>query len=416
MLGAEFHASRLAATEGGTVTLRCKFPRGDHSAMQWLTPRGYVAFLNGEKVLKDRRFQLVRHLRNTLIIRLSNITIADSGVYTCFYFSSPVQSQKVEVTVLAVPSQPVIEVTHIPGRARKDEYAIHCRTVGSWPCPRLTWLVDGSHTEVFGNKNNTIDSDGKRCAASSTLRINAYTHTSTAICVVRHRTLSSGNLTASFMFSVLSTVTESPITQREMTAQAFPHSTDAAASAPSSERRPTLSPDAPTGGAGEGASAGTVTLTAIAERNTLGSDIIVTSGHGTTEAVTLILLPEGNTISGTDEDTTTKDNKNISSDLDAFRRKSDSTLVLVLVSLMICVLLVIVHLFLMKLKKAHSMWKKENETSDQTLDSTKSKCNEDATGQAKNVCLVTTSQNVTGIQYNNQVSIDAEAPCQPPTV
>ncbi|XP_075045780.1 cytotoxic and regulatory T-cell molecule [Mixophyes fleayi] len=473
---AESRTSRLTVTQGETLTLRCVFPRGDCSAMQWLTPGGYVTFFNGEKVLKDRRYQLVQHLRNKLIIRLSNVTAADGGVYTCLYYSSPVQRKKVEVTVLAVPSQPVIEVLQVPG---KDKYVVNCSTSESWPCPRLTWLIDSGHTEVSGNKKVTIDSDGKRCTASSALRINAFSHLSTTRCIVRHRTLSPGNLTASYKFHVLSTVTESQITQQDgITEQDSPQytvyvfrlfwkhinnkkvfnvssvkylpsnvvmclyllvtvsaaeipernttlgaedpitgengTTEAATLPPLSEGHTTLEIDVPIT-RGDGTTE-TITLTPLSERNTtLGTDDPITRRNETTEAVTLPPSSEGYTTLGINIDTTSKNNHNLSSEFDDTRRKSHNTLVLLLVSLMICVLLVIVYLFLVKLKKAHSTWKKENEVSDQTLESTKSRSNnEDTSGQAKIAAQVTTNKSVAAIQYNNQVSVDAEAPCPPP--
>ncbi|CAI9596912.1 unnamed protein product, partial [Staurois parvus] len=82
--------------------------------MQWLTPGGYVTFFSSEKVLKDRRFQLIRSSRNRLIISISNITIDDEGVYTCLHYSMPVKAKEVDVTVWATPSQPVIDIAQIP--------------------------------------------------------------------------------------------------------------------------------------------------------------------------------------------------------------------------------------------------------------------------------------------------------------
>ncbi|XP_012371304.1 cytotoxic and regulatory T-cell molecule [Octodon degus] len=66
------------------------------------------------------------------------------------------------------------------------------------------------------------------------------------------------------------------------------------------------------------------------------------------------------------------------------RRKS-GILLLTLVSFLILILFVIVQLFIMKLRKAHVVWKKENEISENTLESYRSRSNnEETSSQEKN--------------------------------
>ncbi|NWT36343.1 CRTAM protein, partial [Chroicocephalus maculipennis] len=66
-------------------------------------------------------------------------------------------------------------------------------------------------------------------------------------------------------------------------------------------------------------------------------------------------------------------------------KKRESNLLLpILVAALIFVLLIIVLLFMRKLKKAHGVWKRENDVSEQTLESYKSKSNEDSPGHEKN--------------------------------
>ncbi|KAM6158659.1 cytotoxic and regulatory T-cell molecule [Rhynchocyon petersi] len=65
--------------------------------------------------------------------------------------------------------------------------------------------------------------------------------------------------------------------------------------------------------------------------------------------------------------------------------KKSGILLLTLVSFLIFVLFIIVQLFIMKLRKAHVIWKKENDISDHTLESYKSRSNnEEASAQEKN--------------------------------
>ncbi|KFQ38287.1 Cytotoxic and regulatory T-cell molecule, partial [Mesitornis unicolor] len=69
---------------------------------------------------------------------------------------------------------------------------------------------------------------------------------------------------------------------------------------------------------------------------------------------------------------------------EGIKKRKNNLLLPILVAALIFVLLIIVLLFMMKLKKAHGVWKRENDVSDQTLESYKSKSNEDSPGQEKN--------------------------------
>ncbi|XP_075136197.1 cytotoxic and regulatory T-cell molecule [Leptodactylus fuscus] len=383
---AESHTSRLYVEEGKNVTLRCVFPGGNGSDLQWLTPRGYTSYFNGEKVLKDIRHQLVESSRNRLIIRLSNMSRADEGLYTCLYYSSPVQTKRVQVSVLAPPSPPSIDVIRIPGKGLKEKILLTCTTSGGRPCPRLTWLIN-DHTELFGHHNRRLESDGK-CTAVSTLRVSAASHTSRVRCVVRHKILTRGNLTTSYSFHTLSMVTDSQINENTHHLQSAPDTTD---------------------------------VYPTSTINEMSSTAAETTGRDTTEGVddgwisaemsTFTVLSEENSSLVTDVTITGNSNNTTHRDVESSRRESYRTFILVLVSLMLCVLLVIVYLFLLKLRKAHYTWKKENETSEQTLESTRSRSNnEEMSSQNKNVIAATAApangnHKVTGIQYNNQVSM-----------
>ncbi|XP_040182065.1 cytotoxic and regulatory T-cell molecule isoform X1 [Rana temporaria] len=417
--------SRVSVEEGRTLILRCAFPGSNSSAMQWLTPRGYVTFFNSEKVLKDRRLQLIRSSRNRLVISISNITRDDEGVYTCLHYSMPVKAKEVNVTVRATPSQPIIEVVQISRKSSKDEIVLNCSTSGGRPCPRITWLV--GHTELSGNRKASFQGDDKKCTASSTLRINAFTHRSTVTCVVRHRSFSMGNSTATFNFSNLLTATEAGNTPIDQTTAHVPHSAEVTTSMISSEQSFTGGYGVTTTGGEEGNPTTDITSMTYPEwnttlenpmtgedkedrtnatgRETLPAGDITTQQNETTEAVTYSAFTDINTTWYIQLDNVTGISQSRTAEFEASRGKSNSTVILILVSLMICVLLVTVHLFLMKLKKAHEAWKKENENSDQTLESNKSKSNnEDAPGPVRNG-QGATNQNGSGIKYNSQVSM-----------
>ncbi|OPJ68120.1 cytotoxic and regulatory T-cell molecule [Patagioenas fasciata monilis] len=74
--------------------------------------------------------------------------------------------------------------------------------------------------------------------------------------------------------------------------------------------------------------------------------------------------------------------------------KENNLLLPILVAALIFALLIIVLLFMRKLKKAHGVWKRENDVSDQTVESYKSKSNEDSTGHEKNGHVVNQKSNM----------------------
>ncbi|XP_073513495.1 cytotoxic and regulatory T-cell molecule isoform X2 [Phyllobates terribilis] len=418
---AEPHTSHLSVEEGKSVTLRCAFPRCNGSDIQWVTPRGYTSYFNGEKVLKDRRHQLVRSSRTTLIIRVSNVTRADEGAYSCLCYSAPLQTRTVRLSVLAAPSPPSLEVVRIPGKEQKEKYLLTCSTSGGRPCPRLTWLIH-DHTEVPGHHNRRLWSDG-RCTAVSALRVTAAPHTSEVRCVVRHRTLTPGNLTASYRLHTSSTDTEA-----QMTDSSRHHPSDAVTWTPTTQESsahdvkmsgkkrvdgasvqgPSSPADTPgvnpTNASDETSSSGNATAAESTERNASG----VADDSVTAEVVTFTSFSEGFSLFITDLTPTRNTTDAVTHDVES-RRESHRNLVLVLVSLMLCFLLVVVHLFLLKLRKAHYSWKKENETSDQTLESTKSRSNNEETSSPSRNATAAAPENtkhkIPGIQYNNQVSL-----------
>ncbi|XP_005058901.1 PREDICTED: cytotoxic and regulatory T-cell molecule, partial [Ficedula albicollis] len=75
-------------------------------------------------------------------------------------------------------------------------------------------------------------------------------------------------------------------------------------------------------------------------------------------------------------------------------KKEKNLLLPILVAALIFVLLIIVLLFMVKLKKAHGVWKRENDVSEQTLESYKSRSNEDSPGHERNGQAVNPKSNM----------------------
>ncbi|KAE8592252.1 hypothetical protein XENTR_v10018703 [Xenopus tropicalis] len=408
-LTAEFHTTHVYVEEGKAATLKCVFPGDDEYPLQWLTSRGFVAFFNDQKVLKDRRYELVSHSKDELIIRLSNITMQDEGIYTCLHYSSPVQNKTVSITVLAIPSKPVVDLYNIHGKSSENHIILNCSTSGSKPPPEMTWLIDDS-MEVFGETKHRFEGNGKTCNTTSTLRIKAFKNSSTVKCILRHKALQDGNLTASFIFQNPPYTTEAEVPARNLITSQFPfHIRENESLSPFLNQNTSNASVETTSNFNETShntsiTVATTTSLQFTDGNTAKHK--KTGNYTTGDSASLSPFSEQNASNSYMETTISYNdatNQPFTSEFEVSARTSNIVLIWVAVTLMISFLMIIVHLFFLKLKKAHAEWKKENETSDQTLESTKSRSNnEDATNQQKNGHV---GKQGSIIQYNKEPSV-----------
>ncbi|KAM4646360.1 cytotoxic and regulatory T-cell molecule [Amazona ochrocephala] len=325
----------ITLKEGEDLNLRCTLSSDDGSARQWLNPHGFAIFLNTQQALRDQRYKLIHYSKDELSIQLSNVTVHDEGVYKCFYYGIPFKSRNKSVNVLAAPSNPVLEVS----RDTEGSIILSCYTQGCKPQSRITWLLDNG-IELPGDTKHKLEADGKKWTTTSMLTVLAYKPNSTASCIIHHQALREKKLMASFQFEDLARTVAK---------------TNPAPSTPEVDTR-------------------------VSENEqTTGTETAV-SGNVTEEEVTRTEtpLPSGNV---TVISTITSD-KDVKSE--GMEKKEKNLLLPILVAALIFVLLIIVLLFMRKLKKAHGVWKRENDVSDQTLESYKSKSNEDTPGHEKN--------------------------------
>ncbi|XP_029062865.1 cytotoxic and regulatory T-cell molecule-like [Monodon monoceros] len=87
-------------------------------------------------------------------------------------------------------------------------------------------------------------------------------------------------------------------------------------------------------------------------------------------------------------------------------RKKSGILLLSLVSFLIFILFIIVQLFIMKIRKAHVIWKKENEISEHTLESYRSRSNNEETSSQENNSQ--TSRSKSCMNYITQLYSEAK--------
>ncbi|XP_009993328.1 PREDICTED: cytotoxic and regulatory T-cell molecule [Chaetura pelagica] len=391
--------------EGEDLHLPCTLSSDSSSARQWLNPQGFAIFLNSQRGLRDRRYKLVQYSKDELTIQLSNVTVHDEGIYRCFYYSIPFKSKNKTVEVLAAPSNPVLEVS----QGRERTIILSCYTQGCKPQPQVSWLLDNG-IELPGDTKHKLEADGKKWSTTSTLTVLAYGPNSSASCIVRHRALGEENLMASFWFGDLSRIATKPnptptmpevdtrVSEKEQsTGSEQPTSPSAAAedsvgaSSTSTPTQQNLQPNVTSAWS-------EVTSDAEGNRELVGS----WSHHvpkGTEAAL------RGNTTEEElprTEPTSPSENVTVipaitcEKDLnsESFQKKENHLLLPILVTALIFVMLIIVLLFMRKLKKAHGVWKKENDVSEQTLESYKSKSNEDSPGHETNERVVNQKSNM----------------------
>ncbi|XP_034610522.1 cytotoxic and regulatory T-cell molecule [Trachemys scripta elegans] len=468
----EVHTESVTVEEGQDLSLQCDFT-GDHeSALEWSNPRGFVIFLKSHRGLKDQRYKLIHYSKNKLSISLSNVTVQDEGTYTCFYYDTPVKTKKVNVTVLAAPSKPQLEVSDIRTNGKEEKVVLSCFTQGSKPPPQITWLLNNG-LEVYGDIKHQFEHDGKKCNTSSSLVVHAYNRDSTASCVIRHETLRGERLTVSFQFENFTTTTgsapnvfeistrtsEQPQDYMESTEatlqsiiQTSPGSISLATSTqqevfssqttvgssqpnflttvpekPSSTSLPAIptqqrelpanitiwskvtltvneensSTEAPATSSESATQNANSTIepertlniteeTSVTDVPAISNEQSTQNSNIPTGSETTLNVTIAEETSGTEEpsisheETTLNCNATINLNSEGIRRKQTSVLLPVLVAVLIFVMLIIVLLFMRKLQKAHGVWKRENDTSEQTLESYKSRSNEDNQAPEKN--------------------------------
>ncbi|NXE70585.1 CRTAM protein, partial [Calcarius ornatus] len=291
--------------------------------LQWLNPRNFTIFLNAQQVLRDQRYKLLRYSKDELSIQLSNLTQQDEGIYRCLHYTRHVKTKSQKVEILAAPSHPVLEISQDEERGIK----LSCHTQGGRPQPQISWLLDNG-IELPGDTRHQLGADGKHWSTRSTLRILSSGRGVTASCVLQHPALGARGLLA-------------PVPLQEL-----PSPEDA--EVPSSSENPSASspPENPE-----------VSSPSASPKNPGRFPAHLTAPTSVTEQ-----NPESK----------------------GFLRKEKNLLLPILVAALILVLLIIVLLFMVKLKKAHRVWKRENDVSEQTLESYKSRSNEDSPGHEKN--------------------------------
>ncbi|XP_021498731.1 cytotoxic and regulatory T-cell molecule [Meriones unguiculatus] len=351
----------ITVEEGQTFTLNCVTSLTKNASLQWLAPSGFTIFLNQHPALKGSKYQLLHRSATQLSISVSNVTLQDEGVYKCLQYGSVVRAKQVRVTVLVTPFQPTVEAQVLRRQNGEKHVVLKCSTERSKPPPQITWLLGGD-VEISGELHPEFGLDGKTCTTtSSTLTVHSYGKNSTAHCIVQHSGLRGQKLVAPFRFDDL-------VADQETAS------------------------DAP-------------------EQSSLSS-------QGLQQPESTVSMMENSSLPETDKEE--KEHNSQDPDLNTeasalytgLTRRKSGILLLTLVSFLIFILFIIVQLFIMKLRKAHVIWKKESEISEHTLESYRSRSNNEETSSQENNSQ--TSQSKRCMNYITRLYSGAKAKhCKP---
>uniref|UniRef100_A0A8C2GAH7 Cell adhesion molecule 2a n=1 Tax=Cyprinus carpio TaxID=7962 RepID=A0A8C2GAH7_CYPCA len=161
----------MTVTEGGIANLTCRVEHNDNTSLQWSNPAQQTLFFGDKKALRDNRIELVRATSQELTISISEVTLADEGMYTCSLFTMPVKTAKAFLTVLGVPKKPEINGLTKP-LLEGDQITLTCVTSGSKPAADVRWFKN--EKEVKGAKE--VNASGKTFTVKSSLQLLVNRH------------------------------------------------------------------------------------------------------------------------------------------------------------------------------------------------------------------------------------------------
>uniref|UniRef100_A0A673YVP0 Cytotoxic and regulatory T-cell molecule-like n=1 Tax=Salmo trutta TaxID=8032 RepID=A0A673YVP0_SALTR len=337
----------LTVMEGETLTMKCRIRNAEGSHVEWKNPDGHVMFFNNQKALKDKRYKIINLSESVFSVSVSDVTFKDGGLYTCLHYIHKVPVVKwVNVTVLGKPK---LEITEHNGKT-----AIKCSAVGNGHPPKISWLFE-SGLEMYAQPQSQYLMDKNTYSSQDILHVQSYKRRVTLKCIVRHPALHNSSL-MNFV-----KIGQNPTEESHSTTRASHWLSTGLTEVPTT----TVSRWHSTQGSTE-----TPTTTALdwpnTERSPASTPDLQLSTHS--QRAHSVFKATGYTLA--------KDSSSGSFFNDTETQKGTGGSALLLIFLVTCLilgLLVIVSLFVIKLRRAHILWKKENEDSDQSVESNKSK-------------------------------------------
>ncbi|MCI4388293.1 hypothetical protein PGIGA_G00084000 [Pangasianodon gigas] len=344
--------------DGDTLTLSCPLKNTNMSdAVEWRNPEGLIMFFNRHKVLKDKRSEFVTLTSSEFSIRVTDITFKDGGVYRCIRYSSQVSVKRYKVIVIGAPKLEKDE--------EEDKTIVKCSASANVHPPKLSWLIDNG-LEIEAHPYYESDNGSKKFTSVSLLNTKVPKKRVTVKCLVRHSALHGSRL-ENFIHLGNQSQDTSTSSEYSSTTLGSTHTTVI----PTLFSRTSFTNSH---SKSETTNYSNTTVNEITEgTSSNGSTNVLsnTTANETTESI--FETTEGTPLNTSiDSSSNTTGNDSRHNDKRSSERGNSALLVLLVTCLIIC-LFVVLAFFLVRLRKAHIAWKKENEESDQSVESSKSK-------------------------------------------
>ncbi|KAJ8267109.1 hypothetical protein GJAV_G00138560 [Gymnothorax javanicus] len=364
----------LTVMEGQTLIMRCPISEANVTHLEWKNPVDLIIFFNSHKVLRDQRYRLVTFSRTDYTISLADVTFTDGGHYTCSQYADVFKAKRFKVTVLGFPR---LESTEHEGKT-----AIKCTAEANSPPPRLSWLFESGLQLDAPHAQHQCDVNLHKCSSVDILLLQSHKRRVTVKCIVHHPAMynhlmnfiSIGKDSAEELLSSTTRPYRSSIA--ETTDQATqptvdPHSDgDTNVTVTTEYGLINTSSNSSSTASEEHLSSATALYWPSTVNATEQAAQPTTDPHaGDNGNITLVT-----TVPTMRNTSTNESSGGVHKEWDHRENKRRSAPVLIfLVTCLIVSLLVVVFFFLLKLRRAHAMWKLENENSEQSLESNKSK-------------------------------------------
>ncbi|XP_039533815.1 cytotoxic and regulatory T-cell molecule isoform X2 [Pimephales promelas] len=341
----------ITVAEGDTLVLKCPQRNlSENTYMEWRNPNGHVMYFNKIRGLRDSRSKIFTSNNSEYTLLLSNITFDDEGLYKCLLYEDKVISKRFKVKVLGAPKIDMAEY--------EDKIILKCSVTANGNPPELSWQISGVEIEAL--PNTLREGRSNRSLAVSILTIKTHIREAKVMCMAKHKDLPKQVLDLIIIENHSITASTSRYSSTRDVLKTETMTTVTSAPAISSTAHMKLSSEntevVPTGDS--------TTSNHRREEHSTSTAINLTKNINSSESIS----PEGfitknGTNSGFDIGGQDKQYNHI---------ESSPLLILLVTSLIICLLIVVIF-FVIRLRRAHIAWKKENEESDQSVESSKSK-------------------------------------------
>ncbi|CAL8364409.1 unnamed protein product [Lota lota] len=373
--------------QGSTLTLSC--PLVNASPAEWRNPFG-IMFFNHSKGLKDKRYSIEKLSSTMFTISVSDVTFKDGGNYKCIQYGDVVTEKVFRVTVIGN-----VKIFKI------NKTRVKCSAEGNHHPPQISWQF-GDLIQLDAQPHYTYENNKGKYNSESMLSFQALKR-GTLCCIVRHPHLQTTPLSNCVKVRPTSntiplpTSTWSPTDEPQgsmdlrRSTTTWPEkdqSTDVALTATN------LIEASPEATILEATASNTVSSTGIhldsmnqsqestdSWRGTIPETVVstgLTSSTSVAHAPVTELTDKNITVDTSYNSTEGNRTQSNLGEMEEQREDQvNGSLLVFLVTCLIVALSVVVLFLAIKLRRAHIHWKRENEDSDQSIESNKSKSSDE---------------------------------------